>query len=411
MRQKSLRKDKTMMKAYIKIFIFGILLVSIPLSGMGSGKALAIREGEIHTISRGVIQDGTILIAEGRITAVGSNISVPQDAKIIHARGLIVTPGIIDARSSYGLRFVRNRKDYLENYMNPARRVLEDYTHFEDTDWLRCGVTTVYLTPSAGNLLGGFGAVVKLVGTKKEAVVKDLAGMSVSFGEYALKGEKIPTTRQGRIGRLRQEFIRALEYKDRKKKGTDQIEINPQYEAILKMLDREIPARVYANSPDDIMTALRLAKEFNLRLVIDSGAGAHKVAHALAEAKIPVVVGPSIMGLGGGGPLEMSAHTPFNAGRLYNAGILVTLCTDGRGGRSVLSEGVIAKSHGLRLEAALRSLTLDAAKILEVDDRLGSIEVGKDADIVVWKNHPLGTWGKAQVIIVNGLVVFDRSEE
>lgn len=389
-----------------------ILLISISMIGMSKTEALAIKGGEIHTISQGVIQNGTILIAEGKIMAVGLDIFVPRDAKIIHARGLVVTPGIIDARSRYGLRFRRNRKDYLENYMNPAHRVVESFTPIEDPDWLGCGVTAVYLTPSPGDLLGGFGAVVKLVGTKEEAIVKDLAGMSISFGESALNGEKIPTTRQGRIGKLRQEFIRALEYEDRQKKGTDGTEKNPQYKAILMMLHREVPARVYANNPDDIMTALRLAQEFNLQLVIDSGAGAHKVAHILAEAKIPVVVGPSIMGLGDGGPLEMYAHTPFNAGKLYNAGVHVALSTDRRGDRSsVLLEGVIAKSHGLREEAALQSVTLDAAKILGVDDRLGSIEPGKDADIVVWKNHPLGTWGEAQVVIVNGQVVFERNEE
>lgn len=179
-------------------------------------------------------------------------------------------------------------------------------------------------------------------------------------------------------------------------------------EALGKVLRREVPLRTVANMPDDIMSALRIAKEFDLKVVIDLGAGAHKVVEALAKSKVPVVVGPSIMGLGSGGPLEMYAHTPENAGLLHKAGVKIALSTDMGFGRSVLLEGLIAKSHGLPEDAALRAITLDAAEILGVSDRLGSIEAGKDADIVIWKNHPLNTWGESRIVIVNGTVVFER---
>jgi imidazolonepropionase-like amidohydrolase len=116
------------------------------------------------------------------------------------------------------------------------------------------------------------------------------------------------------------------------------------------------------------------------------------------------------MGLGSGGPFEMFAHTPENAGRLHKAGVKVALSTDSRWGRSILSEGVVAKSHGLPEDAALRAVTLHPAEILEVADRMGSIEPGKDADIVLWKEHPLNTWGEAQKVIVNGKIVFDRKK-
>jgi imidazolonepropionase-like amidohydrolase len=158
------------------------------------------------------------------------------------------------------------------------------------------------------------------------------------------------------------------------------------------------------------MTALRVAKEFNLRVVIDSGAGAHRIAHILAEAQVPVVVGPSIMSLGSGGPLEMFAHTPENAGRLHRAGVKVALSTSTRWGRSVLLEGVVAKSHGLPEDAALKAVTLNAAEILGVADRLGSIEAGKDADIVIWKGHPLNTWGETRIVIVGGKIVYRRKK-
>jgi len=393
-----------MIKNYKKILIIAFLLLFIPLNALPKGGVLAIKGGEIHTVSGGVLKKGTVLIENGKILSVGKNISIPPGAKVINAEGLIVTPGIIDARSSLGLARSRAR----ENYINPSLRIIDFFTPVKDSTWLKCGVTAIYITPHAQNLLGGFGAVVKLVGNKEEAVVSEAAGMSVSIGESALRGSSIPTTRQGRVGRLRLEFVRAIEYMELRKKGGNAEDANPDLEAILRVIRREVPLRVLANTPDDVMTALRVAKEFNLRVVIDSGAGAHRVAHLLAEAQLPVVVGPSIMSLGSGGPLEMFAHTPENAGRLHEAGVKVALSTNSRWGRSVLLEGVVAKSHGLPEDVALRAVTLKAAEILGVADRLGSIEAGKDADIVIWKGHPLSTWGETKTVIVDGNIVYER---
>lgn len=389
-----------------RILIIAFLLLFFPLNALTKGEVLAVKGGEIHTVSQGVIKKGTILIEEGKILAVGKSISIPREAKVIDARGLIVTPGIIDARSTLGLSVPRD----IKNYINPALRMVDFFTQIKDSPWLECGVTATYITPSSRNLLGGFGAVVKLAGSKEEAVVNDAAGMSVSIGESSLEGKGIPTTRQGRVGRLRQEFVRAVEYMELRKKGGSAENADPNLEAIVKVIRREVPLRFFANTPDDIMTALRVAREFNLKVVVDSGAGAHRVAHLLAEAQVPVVVGPSIMGLGGGGPLEMFAHTPENAGKLHRAGVKVVLCTNSRWGRSVLLEGVVAKSHGLPEDASLRAVTLNAAEILGVADRLGSIDAGKDADIVIWKGHPLNTWGETKTVIMDGKIVYERKK-
>lgn len=395
-----------MNKNYGRILIVVFLLLFIPLNVLTKGGILAIKGGEIHTVSGSVIKNGTVLIEDEKIFSVGKNISIPRGAEVINAEGLIVTPGIIDARSSLGLTRSRAR----ENYINPSLRIIDFFTPVEDSTWLKCGVTALYITPPAQNLLGGFGAVVKLVGNKEEAVVSDGAGMSVSIGESALRGASIPTTRQGRVGRLRQEFVRAIEYMELRKKGGSAEDVDPNFEAIISVMRHEVPLRFLANTPDDIMTALRVAKEFNLKVIVDSGAGAHRVAHLLAEAQVPVVVGPSIMGLGSGGPLEMSAHTPENAGKLQKAGVKVALSTNSRWGRSVLLEGVVAKSHGLPEDAALKAVTLNAAEILGIADRLGSIEPGKDADIVIWKGHPLSTWGETKVVIVDGKIVYERKK-
>lgn len=397
----------------VGIFVITFFCLLLPLQPESKEEVLVIKGGEIHTVSGDVIQKGILVLKDGKIQSVGKNIAIPKGARKINAEGLIVTPGIIDARSNLGVREPRNVKSYFD----PARRIIEFFTPIENSTWLKGGVTTTYITPPPNDILGGFGAVVKLIGSKEEAVISDQAGMSVSFGEFAFRGIGTPSTRQGRLGKLRQEFIRAQEYLESQKAGKNSGESGEsedteseaaKYAAIFKVLNREVPIRVFVNTPDDIMAALRIAKEFNLRMVIDSGAGAHKVAHFLAEADVPVVVGPSIMSLGSGGPFEMFAHTPENASRLYEAGVKVALSTNSRGGSSILEEGVVAKSHGLPEVAALRAITLAAAEILGVADRLGSIEPGKDADLVLWKGHPLSTWGETQTVIVNGKIVFER---
>ena len=390
-----------MIKNYIRnLAIFSLILLIPALARAQSGN-LAIKGGEIHTVSGSVIQNGVVLINEGKIQAVGKNISIPAGIRIINAEGMIVTPGIIDARSSFGARGASDRN----NLVSPARRMVDSYRPRPDSPWLIGGITTVYITPGPQNLLGGFGGVVKLAGAEDKIIVKETAGMSASFGESALSAFDAPTTRQGMVGRLRQEFIRAGEFMEYQ---TAPDTLKQNMEAITKVLRREVPLRVFANTPDDIMTALRVAKEFNLKLVIDSGAGAYLAADALAKAEVPVVVGPSIMGLGGGGPHEMYAQTPENAGLLHKAGVKVALSTESGSGRSVLIEGVVAKGHGLPEAEALKAVTLNAAEIIGVSDRLGSIEPGKDADIVIWKGHPLSTWGESRIVIVNGEVVFER---
>lgn len=395
------------MKSQHNIIIVFSLLVLIPFQTANASKrVIAVKGGEIHTLSSGILQDGIILIEGKKIRAVGKAVTIPGGAKVIDASGMVVTPGIIDARTSFGLERFRGRRELIQ----PATRVIDSFKQTAYSMWLKGGVTAVYVTPSPTSLLGGLGAVVKLIGSNEEAVINKEAGMSLSFGESALQfaSRNKPTTRQGMLGRLRQEFVRAQEYLARCEKGTWRGEKDIQLETIGKVLGRELPLRAVVNMPDDIMAALRFAEEFNTELVIDLGAGAHKVAEILAKANVPVVVGPSMMGLGSGGSLEMYAHTPENAGLLHKAGIKVALSTDMGFGRSVLLEGLIAKSHGLPEEAALKAVTLNAAKILGVSDRLGSIEPGKDADIVVWNKHPLSTWGESQIVIVNGTVVFER---
>jgi hypothetical protein len=369
-----------------------------------ASQQLAIVGGDLYTISNGVIPEGTVLIRDGKITQLGVGIAIPSNVEVVDASGLTVTPGFIDARSALGVppaaRIDRQRLIRGDVLLSESLGPLRVPGAFGQADrapalhpWLRGGVTAVYVSPGPQNLVGGFGAVVKLTDEGLGEVLRETAGLAVSFGDAAQQTFEAPTTRQGMVQRLRQWLVDSGE------------SASPR---IALVLAGEIPVRVVANIPDDIVTAQRIAREFNLALVIDVAAGAHEVAGALARDGVAVVVGPSMIAAGGGGAMEMFAHTAENAARLHEAGVTVALSTDAASGRSVVMEAVVARTHGLPPEAALRAVTLDAARILGVDDRIGSIQAGKDADLVIWDGDPVGTWGEARVVVVNGRVVFRR---
>lgn len=383
---------------------------AVPAAAQG----LAIVGGEVRTVSGPVLEEATILIRDGTIEGVGADVSAPSGYDVIDASGLVVTPGFIDARTSlalppgatldraHAIRADFNVRDTLGPLVVPGAFGQEA----RDTPvhpWLMNGVTTAYVATSERHIIGGRGAVVKLTADERVRPVEREAEFAASlrngpltvsisqapletFGDRDAGG---PTTRQGVVALLRQWLSAAVRAGD----------VRPG-ERI----------RLYAHSPDDIITALRVAEEFELTAIIDGAAGANLVSEELAAAEASVVVGPAIMGLGGGGAHEMYAHSPYNAARLHAAGVPFALSTDGTSGRSVAVEAAIARAHGLPPEAALRAVTLDAARILGVDRRLGSIETGKDADLVLWSGDPVGTWGDAQVVLVDGRVVFRRSD-
>ena len=369
----------------------------------------AIRGARIYTVSGPIIDEGVVLIRNGKIEDVGRTVAIPPGATVIEAKGQIVTPGLIDARTSFGV----NPLDAWETSgaVVPQVRIIESFVLPPNSDWLREGVTAVYVTPGPQSVLGGMGAVVKLAGRTSDVVVSDAAGMSASLGEVPKQSfeQAAPRTRMGEVGLIRDALVRAQDYARRGQAG-GAAPRDVGLEALGRVLRREVPLRVQANTPDDIMNAVRIGREFNVRVVIDVGVGAHVVAADLAKAGVPVVVGPNMIGAGFGGRFEFAQHTEENAARLRRAGVQIALSTDDDGGRSVVMEAAIAKAHGLPEDQALQAVTLGAAEILGVAARMGSIDRGKDADLVIWDRHPLNTWAKAQKVIVDGRVVFDRSQ-
>lgn len=380
------------------------LLLALALPA--GAQTLAVVGGEVHTGDGDVLRGVTVFVEDGKITAVGTDVEVPEGVEIVAAAGMVVTPGLLDAHTILGAGAPQTPPSPLdEGPVLPLERAVDRFRENLAPLWLRSGVTAAYLAPDPGQLLGGTGAVVKLFGPRETAVVDEEAGVAASFGESAVgnrpPGRDAPTrrtTRQGMIFDLRNTLVAASE---------DAVE-GPAGGTLGRLLAGEIPLRMLANTPDDIETALRVAGEFDVRLVVDHAAGAPGIADRLAAAGVPVVVGPMVLGIGDGGPMELRGHTPAAAGILHRAGVEIALSTFAGRGRSVWMEAVLASAHGLPSEAALTAVTADAADVLGVSDRLGRIAVGLDADLVVWDRHPISTWANTAVVIVDGRVAFRR---
>ena len=387
-----------------------LIPAALALPALAAAQPVAIVDGEVHVGNGEVLPGATVLIEDGRITAVGPGLEVPEGAEVIAAEGMVVTPGFLDSQTFLGtgptaggalINLIGEPGDAVA----PQVRAVERFAEGLAPLWLQSGVTAAYLAPDPRMLIGGTGAVVKLAGSADTAIVAEETAVAASFGETAVgdtaPGREAPrgrTTRQGMIYDFRSTLIRA---------GEDSIE-GEAGGVLGRLLAGEIPLRMLANKPDDIETALRVAGEFDLRLVLDQAAGAAAVASRLAEAGVPVVVGPSVIGIGDGGPMELKGHSPATAGVLHDAGVKIALSTFGSRGRSVAMEAIVAWAHGLPREAALAAVTADAAAILGVGDRIGSLAPGLDADIVIWDSHPIGTYARTAVVIVDGTVVFRR---
>ena len=335
-----------------------VLAFALVWPGLAAGQTVAIVGGEVHTGSE-VLAGATVVIEGGKITAVGAGVEPPEGAEVIAAEGMVVTPGFIDAQTFLGsgptsggalINLVGEAGDAIAPQVRAVDRFAEGLAPL----WLQSGVTAVYLAPDPRLLIGGTGAVVKLAGAADTAIVAEETAVAASFGETAVgdtaPGREAPvgrTTRQGMIYDFRSTLIRA---------GEDAI-AGEAGGVLGRLLNGELPLRMLANKPDDIETALRVAGEFDVRLVLDQAAGAAAVASRLAEAGVPVVVGPSVIGIGDGGPMELKGHSPATAGVLHEAGVRIALSTFGSRGRSVAMEAIVAWAHGLPREAALGAVT------------------------------------------------------
>jgi len=381
------------------------------------------------------IEGGIVLIDDGRIVGVGTDVEVPTDAETIDASGQVVMPGMIDAHCHTGVfgdgvGSIHSDGNEMTDPITPHLRAI-DAIHPEDIafkDLREAGVTTINTGPGSGNLIGGQTVAIKTAGrTVDEMLVAFPVGMKMALGENPKRvyGEqkKTPSTRMGNAATLREWLVKAQGYLDKgarhAKKLTDfqagvegaaepePFEIDLKLEALAQVLRREIPAHIHAHRADDIMTAIRIAEEFELDLVLIHATEGYKIADILAKRMIPCVPGPILFSRS---KVELRDMTPRNAGILANAGVKVAIQTDQMSAvRYLRLDAAVAVNEGMSDDDALRAITLTPAEVLGIDDRVGSLEAGKDADIVILSAHPLDVaHGRVQRVLIGGETVFSR---
>jgi imidazolonepropionase-like amidohydrolase len=359
---------------------------------------MAVRAERLYTGTGSVIEDGMVVIEDGRISAVGpaADIRLPQGMEAV--RVPVATPGLIDARSTVGLSGAMNQphdQDQIEHSaaIQPELRAVDAYNPREAlVTWLReHGVTTVHAGHGPGEVISGQTLLAKTRGnTIEDAVFRPMAALSASLGEGATAHErKSPGNRSKAVALLRQSLIEADEYREALK-GEEAPDRDLALEAMAAVLDGEMPLVIQANRHQDIMTALRLREEFGFRLILAGAADAHLLVDELKAADVPVILHPSMARAWGGS--EMANFSFSTAKTLLEAGVPVALQSGHEGYvpkvRVVLFEAGLLLGYGLDSEQALQLITLGPARILGIDDRVGSLEVGKHGDLALFDGDP-----------------------
>ncbi len=394
-----------------------LTLLAAPLAAQ-----VAIKGGRVHTVSGDVIENGVVVITDGRIVAVGpaDGVSIPAGHRVLE--GAVVTPGLIDAHATVGLTGIYNQKqdqDQLESSepIQPQLQATDAYNAREQlVDWIRSfGVTTVHTGHAPGELVSGQTAILKTrSGTVEDATVVGTAAIAVTLAESARKeGGKSPGNRSKMMAMLREALVAARDYVGKQERAGDDADkrpgLNLKNEALAGVLRGETPLLITANRAIDIASALRLAKEFEVRLWLDGAAEAYLLIDEIKAAGVPVIVHP-LMQRPWGEAENLSYETPA---KLRAAGIPIALQSGFEGYvpkvRVVLFEAAIAAANGLGMEGALRAITLDAATLLGIEERVGSLEVGKDGDVAIYDGDPFEYTSHCVGVVIDGQVVFEGS--
>jgi len=387
---------------------------------------IAIVGGTIVPVTKKAIREGVLLIKGTKIASLGKAMKIPRKAAVISAKGHFVLPGLIDAHTHLGIHEVGIREegwDYNEitEPVSAQLRAIDAINPLErGFQYARCGgITTVGVAPGSATPIGGAVAAIKTSGSViDEMVVKDPVGIKAALGEnpkrVGREFKRAPFTRMSTAAYLRSTLVKAQNYlnncdwaKTRKKKMPDR---DLTVESFIPVLKKKIPLRVHAHRADDIATAVRIAEEFDINIVIEHGTEAHKIAGWLAARHIPVVAGPTI---GTPTKVETQARSFKTLRLLKQAGILFSITTDHpfNAIHYLLMGAILAVKEGLDEQSALQAITINPAKILGLDDRIGSLEPGKDADIVIFSGDPFDARSRVIKTLINGEIVFDAEHE
>jgi imidazolonepropionase-like amidohydrolase len=376
---------------------------------------VAVKGETVYTMAGAPIADGVVLIENGKIKQVGKaeEISIPGHFKVMSAK--VVTPGLIDAHSVVGLAGYYNQKhdqDQLEKSepIQPELRAIDAYNAREPlVQWLRhLGVTTLHTGHAPGALISGQTMIVKTKGeTVEEAVVTPMAMIAATLGDMVEQNFKSPGTRSKSVAMLRAELLKAQNYaqKMQAKEKDKRPERDLKMEMLVKALNKETPLLITAQKYTEIMSALRLAKEFDLKIVLDGAAESYLILDAIKAAGAPVILHPTMVRTAG----ETQNATFETAAKLKAAGIPFAFQSGYESyvpkTRVVLYEAAIAAANGLAFEDALAAITIDAAHILGIAQRVGSLEKGKDADVVLFDGDPFEYTTHVCGVLIDGEVV------
>lgn len=385
---------------------------------------MAIVGGRIVPVVGDPVEQGTVLIQDGKIAAVGPAVRVPDGVQVVDASGSWVLPGFIEAHGHVGVheeaegwagQDTNEMTDPVTAHVRAMDAINPADLGFRDA--VSGGVLAVNVNPGSGNPIGGQTVALKCWGRiVDEMVLRQPSGLKSALGENPKRvyGEKkqTPSTRLGTAAVIRGAFVEAANYLGRMEAEERKPEADRKYldrdlkmEALGRVLRREIPWRQHCHRADDIATAIRIADEFGYDLVIDHGTEAHLLADILAGKNIPVIIGPLFTSRS---KVELRNRSLANPGRLDQAGVRIAITTDHPVVpiNFLVHQASLAVKEGLNPETAVRALTINPARIIGVDDRLGSIEPGKDADLAIWSGDPLDVLSRVQRAFIDGTEVY-----
>lgn len=378
----------------------------------------AIINGKVITVTGETYESATVLIENGKIKAVGTDISLPEGTQIIDASGCWVTPGLIDCHthicnfnepnSMPGMHDGNEMSGPVQSQVRAMDAVYpEDYAIVPVRE---AGFTTVYSTPGSGNVIGGTGVSIKLRGhTAQEMAIEGSEQMKFAFGENPKRNygnrKQMPMTRMGVAATLREALYDAKNYSD----ALIAAETDPskapkpdfKLDALVPVVRGEMRCRIHAHRSDDILTAIGIAEDYNLDYVIEHCTEGYKIKDVLNEKHVRCVIGPHLTS-----PSKFEIHGRI----LENAGILskednITVCLTADTGSQTLALpmtiGMLIR-HGLSFEDAIKGVTINAATVLNLQDRIGSLEAGKDADIAIFDGNPFDSLSLCRLVMIDG---------
>ncbi len=376
---------------------------------------LCVKNGMIYDAVHREPFRGDILVEDGKIRAVGEGLEIPEGTQIIEAEGLQVYPGFVEAHGhigldGYGIGYEGMDYNEMNDIISPQMRGIDGVKPLDPALPMAAaaGVTCVCVGPGSANVLGGTFTTIKTVGRRvDDMVVRDNVAMKCAFGENPKRvyRDKKDSSRMTTAALLRETLFKAGEYLEKKEAAGDDLSKRPAFdmkmEALIPVMKREIPLKAHAHAAEDIFTALRIAKEFQLKITLEHVTEGHLIVEELAAENVPLAVGPTLTSAS---KFELRNKSWVTPGRLAAAGCQVSIITDS----PVIPQEYLPLCAGLAVQAgmdpfaALQAITINPARHAGIADRVGSLEAGKDADIVIMDGCPFEVSSRVKHVLIDG---------